>query len=44
MTDNQHPESYAEPKEDKSIFIIGVIRIMNQQGIFVGEYCFIFFK
>lgn len=44
MTNNHDPGSITHAKQNKTIFLFRMIRIMDQQGLLVTENCFGFFK
>ena len=44
MTHNQYPELCAKAQENEPVFLFGVFRIMNQQGVFVEKGRFGFFE
>ncbi len=37
MADNEDAKSCAQPKQDESVFINGMIRVIDQEGIFIYE-------
>jgi len=44
MTNNQYPELRAKAQKNEPVFLFGVFRIMNQQGVLVKEGRFGFFE
>ena len=44
MADHKHSCLLAEPEKNKPLFLLGVIRIVNQQRILIIEYRLCFLK
>lgn len=44
MHDNKHPEVGAKAQENKAVFGIGMVRIVQKESVVIGEDGFGFFE
>ena len=44
MTNDQQPQPEAHPEENKPIFLLGMVRVMDQQSVFIEKDSLSLFK